>query len=129
MTLSFHDITFDPTTGELCGAVSRCRLPPKSVSAVMRALMVANGRIVTRSTLVDAMWGGRDDGPEDKHLDVVIHRLRRDLAAIRAPIFIRNEWGVGFRLTVESRRVDLRIRCPHCGERLARETCTERSAA
>lgn len=115
--LTFNGVSFDTETGELGGAIDgRCRLP-KYVMTIMEALMSANGRICSRDRLVDAMWRGRDDGPEAKGLDVVIHRLRRDLAAIKAPIFVVNEWGRGFRVAA-TMSSDMRIRCPRCGELL-----------
>lgn len=115
-TLSFNGVSFDPDTGVLGGAISRpCRLP-RHVCVVLAHLMRAAPRVVRREFLVDAMWGGRDDGPSDTSLGIAIHRLRRDLAGIEAPMFIMNEWGVGYRLATD--RQSMHIRCPHCGERL-----------
>ena len=117
-TLSFNGVSFDPETGELGGAASiRYRLP-RYVSAVLAPLMTAGGGVVKRGALVDAMWNGRPDGPQDKCLDVTVHRLRRDLAGIGAPIFVENVFGVGYRLTVEKPARRQHICCPHCGESL-----------
>ena len=115
-TLSFNGVSFDPETGVLGGAITGpCRLP-RHVSVVLARLMAAAPRVVRSEFLIDAMWGGRDDGPGDKSLAVAIHRLRRDLAGIQAPVFVMNEWGIGYRLATD--RQSMRIRCPHCGEPL-----------
>lgn len=105
-TLSFNGVSFDPETGELGGAITGyCRLP-KYVAVVMETLMRARGRVVTQDALVDAMWRGRDDGPLSKQLHVAIHRLRRELLRVKAPAFVMNAWGAGYRLDVH---------CPTCG--------------
>ena len=114
-TLSFNGVSFDPDTGEVSDAASiRYRLP-RTIAAVLAALMTAGGDVVKRPALVDAIWDGRPDGPMDKFLDVAISRLRRDLAGVGVPFFVETVWGVGYRLVVKRPAREPRIRCPHCG--------------
>lgn len=115
--LSFGGVTFDPDTCEVAGGVSPPQTVRRSVGRILTPLMAARGRLVSRRALVDAMWDNREDGPMDKQLDVIIHRLRRDLAVMRAPIFVANEWGHGYRVTTDVVRRAF-ARCPHCGKPL-----------
>src|SRR5262245_36930028 len=62
---------------------------------VLRALMAAAGRPLSRAQLLDAVWGGGDLEISDRAVDNVILRLRRKLGA-DAIVTVR---GVGFRLS------------------------------
>ena len=62
---------------------------------VMRALMVAQGRPLSRTDLLDAVWGGGDLEVTERAVDNVILRLRRKLPVPEALETVR---GVGFRL-------------------------------
>jgi DNA-binding response OmpR family regulator len=62
---------------------------------VMRALMVARGRPLSRTDLLDAVWGGGDLEVTERAVDNVILRLRRKLPVPDALETVR---GVGFRL-------------------------------
>jgi DNA-binding response OmpR family regulator len=61
---------------------------------VMRALMLAHGRPLSRGELLDAVWGGGDLEVSERAVDNVILRLRRKLGADA----IDTVRGVGFRL-------------------------------
>jgi DNA-binding response OmpR family regulator len=63
--------------------------------AVMRALVRARGRILTRGDLLDAAWGDADLDVSERAVDNVILRLRRKLAR---PAVIETVRGVGFRI-------------------------------
>jgi DNA-binding response OmpR family regulator len=63
---------------------------------VMRALMTARGRPLSRTDLLDAAWGGGDLEVSERAVDNVILRLRRKLPQ---PESIETVRGVGFRLT------------------------------
>jgi DNA-binding response OmpR family regulator len=62
---------------------------------VMRALMMAAGRPLSRIDLLDAVWGGAELDVSERAVDNVILRLRRKLPQPDAIETIR---GVGFRL-------------------------------
>jgi DNA-binding response OmpR family regulator len=63
---------------------------------VMRALVIARGRPLSRADLLDAVWGGADFEVTERAVDNVILRLRRKLPA---PDSLETVRGVGFRLT------------------------------
>lgn len=62
---------------------------------VMRALMLARGRPLSRTDLLDAVWGGGDLEVTERAVDNVILRLRRKLPV---PDSLETVRGVGFRL-------------------------------
>jgi DNA-binding response OmpR family regulator len=62
---------------------------------VMRALMMARGRPLSRGDLLDAVWGDADLEVSERAVDNVILRLRRKLANAESLETVR---GVGFRL-------------------------------
>lgn len=64
--------------------------------AVMRELMKARGRPLSRVELLDVAWGGSDLETTERAVDNVILRLRRKLPR---PDAIETVRGVGFRLT------------------------------
>lgn len=72
-------------------------LTPKEFS-VMRELIAAGGRVLTHGVLLETVWGKahRDDV---EYLRVVIRSLRRKIENDpSAPLLIRNEPGIGYRL-------------------------------
>jgi DNA-binding response OmpR family regulator len=66
--------------------------------AVMRELMKARGRPLSRVELLDVAWGGGDLETTERAVDNVILRLRRKLPRPDALETVR---GVGFRLSSE----------------------------
>lgn len=62
---------------------------------VMRALMTARGKPLSRGDLLDAVWGGGDLEVSERAVDNVILRLRRKLPD---PDVLETVRGVGFRL-------------------------------
>lgn len=63
--------------------------------AVVRALVAAHGRAMTRSELLDAAWGEADLEISERAVDNVVLRLRRKLPR---PEVVETVRGVGFRL-------------------------------
>jgi DNA-binding response OmpR family regulator len=63
--------------------------------SVVRTLMRAHGRAMTRSELLDAAWGAGNFDISERAVDNVILRLRRKLPR---PDVIQTVRGVGFRL-------------------------------
>jgi hypothetical protein len=66
--------------------------------SVMRALVRARGRTLSRADLLDAAWGDADLEVSERAVDNVILRLRRKLSR---PDVIQTVRGVGFRLAAE----------------------------
>jgi DNA-binding response OmpR family regulator len=64
--------------------------------SVMRALVRARGRTLSRADLLDAAWGDGDLDVSERAVDNVILRLRRKLSR---PDVIQTVRGVGFRLS------------------------------
>ena len=64
--------------------------------AVMRELIKARGRPLSRVELLDVAWGDADLGTTERAVDNVILRLRRKLPRPDALETVR---GVGFRLS------------------------------
>ena len=63
--------------------------------AVLRELMLARGRPLSRTDLLDAAWGDGDLEVSERAVDNVILRLRRKLPR---PELIETVRSVGFRL-------------------------------
>ena len=63
--------------------------------AVMRELIKAQGRPLSRSDLLDAVWGGADLETTERAVDNVVLRLRRKLPR---PDVLETVRGIGFRL-------------------------------
>jgi len=68
--------------------------------SVMRELIKARGRPLSRVDLLDVAWGGGDLETTERAVDNVILRLRRKLPRPEALETVR---GVGFRLSAETR--------------------------
>ena len=67
--------------------------------ALLRALALNAGQVVTREKLLRQVWGGRTAG-DPKLLRAFVKKLRRKLAPdTAAPDYIVNVRGVGYRLT------------------------------
>ncbi len=67
--------------------------------AVIEVLIAAAGRLVTHADLLRRVWGAAHVGDSD-YLRVVVRALRLKLEADpSAPLLIRNEPGIGYRLS------------------------------
>ncbi|MBP7147221.1 MAG: response regulator transcription factor [Acidobacteria bacterium] len=62
---------------------------------ILEQLLRGNGRIVTRSSLLLALWGGEDPRAEAS-LEVLIARLRRKLGVANCAELIRTHRGMGY---------------------------------
>lgn len=83
-----------------------CRGKPVQLTprefAVLVTLAEAGGRIVTHATLLERVWGKAHVGDVD-YLRVVVRALRLKLEEDPTrPALIRNEPGIGYRLTADS---------------------------
>ncbi len=95
MILRRGNLTFDTTTGGV-RALRTSHLSP-APAIVLETLMAAPG-MVSRTRLMDAIWHGRPDGPDEGTLDVYICRLRPVLAEIGAGVWIKNHHSRGYSL-------------------------------
>jgi DNA-binding response OmpR family regulator len=68
---------------------------------LLAELLRQRGSVITRSDLYQSVWGA-DLRPDDRSVDVYIHKLRAKLARA-APewAFIHTHFGVGYRLSPE----------------------------
>lgn len=94
--VDFGDLRLDPQQSTLgCGDA---RVPLAfSALQVMRLLIEAQGGLVDRRRLDRVAWGVAE-AVTPNALDVVIHRLRRSLRALRSGCAIENLRGKGYRL-------------------------------
>jgi DNA-binding response OmpR family regulator len=93
--LRFGELTFDPETYEAIRAGQPVSLT-KTGFTILRCLMTAAPRIVSRDTLEYAVWG--DDRPDSDALRTHIHALRHALDKPFAFPMLRTVPGVGYRL-------------------------------
>lgn len=92
MQLAHGDIVLDENAFEAQFDGQRVALPRREF-ALLRALIEAGGRVVTRERLQQSLYGWDDDVGSNS-LEVHIHHLRRKLGAER----IRTVRGVGYAL-------------------------------
>ncbi len=95
MILTRANLVFNTVTGDI-RAQRTGRLSP-APAIVLATLMEAPG-MVSRSRLMDAIWHGRPDGPDEGTLDVYVCRLRPVLAEVGADVWIKNHHGRGYSL-------------------------------
>ena len=62
--------------------------------AILEALLLNPGRVLSRSVLLDKLYDWSDSEPESNTLEVYIHRLRRKID----PSIVRTVRGVGYAL-------------------------------
>ena len=94
--LTVGEVALDPDRHEVTLRGDQVRLPLREFE-VLELLMVNAGRVVTRDTLIDRVWGGDYVG-DTKTLDVHIKRLRAKLEDDpAAPARITTIRGLGYR--------------------------------
>lgn len=65
---------------------------------ILRILVLGNGAVISKTKLLDHLYGG-DDEPDSKILDVFVCKLRRKICdAIDGTNPIETVWGTGYRL-------------------------------
>jgi DNA-binding response OmpR family regulator len=78
-------------------AVAGRSLPlPRHELAVLEQLVLAAGRVVTKETLIDKVYGLEE--PESNAIPVHIHHLRRRLEDVEATVSIHTFRGLGYML-------------------------------
>ncbi len=99
-SIAIDGLVFDRTRRELRCGDQGVRLEP-AMAAVVGALLASDGRMIRHDQLLYAVYGQRIDGGPDSSenaVKVYVHRLRRVLASLGAPVAIRNVRGEGYRL-------------------------------
>jgi DNA-binding response OmpR family regulator len=94
-TLRFGELSYDPEMQE----ASRAGVPvqlTKTGYTLLRCLLAAAPRIVTRETLEQAVWG--DDRPDSDALRTHIHALRQAIDKPFASPMLQTVAGVGYKL-------------------------------
>jgi len=100
LALVFEGLELVPEQGRMqCGEDS-VSLAPAELQ-IMVCLMRAAGRTVRRSTLEAAAWG-IDAAVTPNALDVALHRLRKKIAAVGAPVALVNVRHQGYSLRSDS---------------------------
>jgi two-component system response regulator RegX3 len=95
-TLEVGDVTLDPERHEVTVRGVPVHLPFKEFE-LLEVLMASAGRVVSRDTLIDVVWG-RDHEGDTKTLDVHIKRLRAKIETDPSrPTRITTIRGLGYR--------------------------------
>lgn len=95
--LRFGDLVFDPETQDASRAGVKIQLT-KTGYILLRCLMAAAPRIVSREALEHAVWG--EDRPESDALRTHIHALRQAIDKPFAAAMLHTVPGVGYRLAL-----------------------------
>ncbi len=93
--LTFSDITYNLNTMEVRRAGRAVSLS-STQRAILRVLLRADGNVVSRSELTQALWG--DDPPNADALSVHMHTLRQALHAEGESPVLSTVRGEGYRL-------------------------------
>ena len=88
------DVALDPVRHEVRRAGERVDLTAKEF-ALLATLMQRPGQVITRSVLLDIVWGGTT-GAYTNVVDLYIHYLRKKLDAGEEPSRIRTVHGTGY---------------------------------
>ena len=98
----------DQPSGQLSCGRSKVKLT-RAEQAILSRLMRAQGAVVTREQLYDALYSGRAecDWPEPKIIDVFVCKLRRKLSQLGQCAGIETVWGRGWRIVGAAPRLAL----------------------
>ena len=92
--LTVHDLSLDCTSRLLSAGERSVRLGFKEFE-VLRLLMVNNGNVVTKETLISKIWG-LDSEAEDNNVEVYISFLRKKLVFLNSQVSISTVRKVGY---------------------------------
>jgi len=98
-TLQVSDLTLDPATREITRGNDKLAIT-RTEFKLLEFLMRRAGRVVPRSTLIEAVWGF-DGEIEENTLDAFVHLLRSKLEAGGRARLIRTVRGIGYCLQDE----------------------------
>ena len=97
----FRDLIIDPSRHEIRRGDDRLELTGGELRLLL-ALVQANGRILTREALLDALYRGGEDDVMQRTVDVYIRRLRDKLGDdADRPRYIATVRGAGYRAAPE----------------------------
>ncbi len=102
MLYEFAGYRFDTERG-LTGPNGHVHLR-KLESRLLAVLLDADGRVVTKTALVDAVWNGT--AVSDDSIAQSVHRLRLAMPTVNGKPIIRTVYGAGFRIAVPVARRD-----------------------
>lgn len=94
--LAYHGLQVLPALSRMQHQVDQVSLAPAELQLII-LLVRSGGQIVRRSALEAAAWGV-SEAVTPNALDVALHRLRKKLGAIDAPLTIVNVRNLGFSL-------------------------------
>lgn len=97
-TVSIGPLSFDPESRHLSGPDGEIDLPRREMS-VFETLAMAQGRTISKSQLLDSVYGTGTD-VEDTVVEVYVSRLRKRLKPFGLGIKVRR--GLGYQLQVET---------------------------
>jgi DNA-binding response OmpR family regulator len=97
--LCLGDLVLDPATHEVKRAGAPIALTPKEF-ALLELLLRNSGRVLTRSRLIEAIWG-YDREVENNTVDVLIRQLRAKVEPAGTPKLIQTIRGIGYTLREE----------------------------
>lgn len=92
--LTVNDLSLDCTSRLLSAGERSVRLGFKEFE-VLRLLMVNNGNVVTKETLISKIWG-LDSEAEDNNVEVYISFLRKKLVFLNSQVSISTVRKVGY---------------------------------
>jgi len=97
----FHDLLIDPARHEVRRGDERLPLTGGELRLLI-SLIDADGRILTREVLLDALYGGGEGDVMERTVDVYIRRLREKLGDdAERPRYIATVRGAGYRTVAE----------------------------
>ncbi len=94
--IALGEVTFDPQARVLEGPTGRLTLPRREL-AIFETLIEASGRILSKTQLLDALYGAGSD-VEETVVEVHISRLRKRLKPLGLDVRVHR--GVGYELRV-----------------------------
>ena len=97
--LRIGELVLDPATHSVSRQGSPIDLTPREF-VLLESLMRANGRVMTRGNLIEAVWGNERD-VESNTLDVFMSQLRLKVEVPGAPRVIQTIRGVGYTMRDE----------------------------
>ena len=98
----FRDLVIDPSRHEVRRGAEQLELTAGELRLLL-ALVEADGRILTREALLDALYGGDEGEVMERTVDVYIRRLRDKLGDdAERPRYVATVRGAGYRAAPET---------------------------
>ncbi|MDE5413672.1 response regulator transcription factor [Alkalihalobacterium chitinilyticum] len=96
-TLSFRDLTLDPTTVEVHYKNIKIPMTPKEF-ALLELFLKYQNKVFSREHLLSTLWGLKVD-TEDRTIDSHIRNLREKLRKQGFPVddHLKTVWGIGYK--------------------------------